>query len=95
MLTEEEVRKIADLARVRLTDEQVKKFAGQLSNVLDYVEILSEVDTEGVRPTSQVTGLANVMGEDVIEPSASSREELLGCSELPVDSKQVRVMKTI
>lgn len=95
MLTEEEVRKIAALARVALTDEQVKKFSGQLTNVLEYVEILGEVDTEGVPETSQVTGLVNVMGGDVVEASPSSREELLDCSELPVDSKQVRVLKTI
>ena len=95
MLTEEEVRKIAQLARVRLTDEQVKKFSSQLTNVLEYVEILGEVDTEGVAETSQVTGLSNVMDEDCVLESEASREELLGCSELPVDSKQVRVMKTI
>lgn len=95
MLTEEEVRKIAKLARVALTPEQVKKFAGQLTNVLDYVEILSEVDTDGVPETSQVTGLSNVMDEDEVVASEASREELLACSELPLDSKQVRVLKTI
>lgn len=95
MLTEEQVRHIAKLARISLTEEEVKKFTVQIGGVLEYVDILQEVDTEGVPETSQVTGLTNVMEEDVIVPSQSSREELLGCSELPVESHQIRVPRVV
>lgn len=95
MLTEEQVRHIAKLARIRLTDEEVKKFSKQLTDVLEYVNILAEVDTKDVVETSQVTGLKNVMEEDRLIPSQSSREELLAMSELPVDSNQVRVIKVM
>lgn len=95
MLTEEQVRHVAKLARLNLTDEEVKKFAGQLSGVLEYVDILKEVDTEGVEITSQVTGLKNVMRKDEVVPSEAKREELLACSELEVDSNQVKVMNAI
>lgn len=66
-LSKEEVEKIALLARLGLTEEEKEKFATQLSSILDYVEQLKEVKTDGVEPTAQVTGLENVMREDKIE----------------------------
>lgn len=95
MLSEEEVRHVAKLARIELSDSEVKKFSGQLSGVLDYMEILKEVDTEGVEETSQVTGLTNVLGVDEVVSGRCKREELLECSELPVDDKQIRVLPAI
>lgn len=95
MLTEDQVRHIAKLARIRLTDEEVKKFSKQLSGVLDYMDILNEVDTKNVAETSQVTGLKNVMEEDEVLPAQSGREELLKCSELPVDGNQIRVLRIV
>ncbi|MBI4975182.1 Asp-tRNA(Asn)/Glu-tRNA(Gln) amidotransferase subunit GatC [Candidatus Peregrinibacteria bacterium] len=95
MLTEEQVRHVAKLARLKLTDDEVKKFSKQLSGVLEYVEILKEVDVKNVIITSQVTGLSNITRGDKIEKSPSTKEELLACSELPVDSGQVRVMPAI
>jgi len=95
MLSEEEVRHIAKLARIELTEEEVRKFTVQMGGVLEYVEVLQEVDTDGVPETSQVTGLTNVMEEDEIRPSQSSREDLLGCSELPVEGKQIKVPRVV
>lgn len=77
-LTKEEVKHIALLARLGLTEEEIEKFAGQLSAILDYVKQLEEVDTEAVLPTAQVTGLENVMADDAInQAGAEVREELL------------------
>lgn len=95
MLDEAKVRHVAKLARIALTDAEVKKFSKQLSEVIDYMDILNEVTTDNVIETSQVTGLKNVMGEDKIFSSECKREELLACSELPIDSKQVRVKHAI
>ena len=95
MLTEDQVRHISKLARIRLTDAEVKKFSKQLSGVLDYMDILNEVDTKNIVETSQVTGLKNVMEEDVILPAQSGREELLKCSELSVDGNQIRVKRIV
>jgi aspartyl-tRNA(Asn)/glutamyl-tRNA(Gln) amidotransferase subunit C len=83
-LTEDEVRHVAKLARLKLTDEEVKKFAPQLSSILDYVDILNELDTERIPPTAQITGLSNVKREDAVLQSEASKEELLGCSPLPI-----------
>lgn len=95
MLDEDKVRHVAKLARISLTDKEVKKFAGQLSKVFDYMEILNEVDTKNVVETSQVTGLKNVMAKDEILRSKCKREELLECSPLPVDSDSLRVLPAI
>ncbi len=65
MLSEEEVRKVAEMARIALTDEEVAKFQKDLSSVLDYVDVLKEVDTEGLEIVSSVTGLENVDRPDV------------------------------
>ncbi len=75
MLSIEEVEHIADLARLELTEEEKAMFAEQLSSILDYVQKLNEVDTEGVEPTSQVTGLENVMRPDEIEEASAEEKE--------------------
>ena len=95
MLSDDQVKHVAKLARIKLTDEEVKKFGPQLSKVLDYMDILSEVDTKNVPETSQVTGLSNVMEKDEILTTQSTREELLDCTELPVESKQIKVSRAI
>lgn len=64
MLTPEEVKHIAKLARIELSDAEVQKFQGQLDIILEYVDKLKEVDTEGVEPTSQITGLVNRLRAD-------------------------------
>lgn len=92
MLDEDKVRHVAKLARIELKDDEVKKFTTQLSGVFEYMDILNEVDVSKVKETSQVTGLSNVMEKDELVTSQSTREELTGCSELPIDSKQVRVL---
>lgn len=94
MLTEEQVRHIAKLARLKLADEEVKKFSKQLTDILQYVEQLNEVDTKGVETTSQVTGLQNVTRKDTVKKWCA-REELLQCTELPVEKNQIRVKPVI
>ena len=63
-LSIEEVKKIAQLARIKLTPEEEKRHAATISVVLDYMKILNEVDTNGVEPTLQVTGLEDVTRPD-------------------------------
>lgn len=66
MITPDDVKKLADLARLNLTDDEVARFTTDLGSVIGYIEQLSEVDVTGVEPTSQVTGLQNVLREDVV-----------------------------
>lgn len=75
-LSTTEVAHVAQLARLRLSDEELELMRSQLSNILDYIAMLQEVDVEGVEPTAQVTGLSTVMRPDVVV-GALSREEAL------------------
>lgn len=77
-ITQEEVRHVAKLAKLTLTDQEVGKFQQQLSDVLEYVEVLSRVDTDGIEPTSQVTGIQNGVREDKPGPSLTQDEALSG-----------------
>lgn len=76
-LSKEEVLKLAKLSKLRLSDEEIEKFQKEISDILGYVEQLSSVDTEGLKPTSQVTGLENVARKDEIIDYGVSNEELL------------------
>lgn len=76
MLTDEEVLKIAELARIELSPEEVERFKNGLSTVLDYVADLQKVDTENLDIVSSVTGLENVQRED-IPVVAENRDKIL------------------
>ena len=56
---------MARLARLRLTDNEVDRMAGEMSKILEHVEKMNELDLEGVEPTSHVVELQNVLREDV------------------------------
>ncbi len=63
-ITKDEVLYVADLARLDLDETAIEKFAGQIDTILDYVDKLNEVDTEGIRPTSHAISLTNAFRED-------------------------------
>ena len=78
MLSNEEINKIAHLARLELSEKEKKQYAEQLSIVFDYVKMLEEVDTEGVAETCQVTGLEDVLRDDIVkECSEETRQKLI------------------
>lgn len=75
-LTREEVIKISQLARIELTEAEVKKLQVELSSILDYIDQLNEIDTTDVAATAQVTGLENQLRPDVVT-DVYSREDML------------------
>jgi aspartyl-tRNA(Asn)/glutamyl-tRNA(Gln) amidotransferase subunit C len=81
-LTTDDVAHVSLLANLPLTPDEIEKFKDQLSPVVSYIDELSEVDTDGVEPTSQTTGLENVMREDEIQAERIlSQEEALSGTE--------------
>ena len=68
MIDRDQVLHVAKLARLKLTDDEVDRMAGELSKILGYVETMNELDLEGVEPTSHVVDLTNVLREDVPRP---------------------------
>ena len=89
-LSADDVRHIAKLARLTLSDQEVEKFSKELSSILAYVELLQEVDTKGVEPTAHVTGLSNELREDTVEESEVSVDALLDTSPLPIVDHQIQ-----
>ncbi|MSP23060.1 MAG: Asp-tRNA(Asn)/Glu-tRNA(Gln) amidotransferase subunit GatC [Dehalococcoidia bacterium] len=75
-LTSDEVRHIATLARVELTDAEVERYREQLSSIFAHFETLGAIDTSDVPPTTQTLDLVNVEREDASRPSASTAEVL-------------------
>lgn len=63
-LSDKDIKHIADLARLELSAEELEKYGKQLSDVLNYIDQLEEVDVTDTEPTAQVTGLENVLRED-------------------------------
>ncbi len=76
-ISTDEVRRIAALAHIGLNDEEVARMAVELGQIVEFVEQLKAVDTEGVEPTDQVTGLIDVMRPDEVKPSKVTQDELL------------------
>ena len=66
-LTKEEVKHVAHLARLAITEEEAEKFAVQLAEITDFAEQLKELDTTNVEPTTHVLPLVNVLREDVAD----------------------------
>jgi aspartyl-tRNA(Asn)/glutamyl-tRNA(Gln) amidotransferase subunit C len=69
MIDREQGRHVAKLARLKLTEDEVERMAGELSQILGHVERMTELDLEGVEPTSHAVQLENVLREDVPRPS--------------------------
>lgn len=76
-LTREDVLKLARLARLDLTDEEIEEFRGEISEILHYVEQLQSVDVGDLKPTNQVTGLTDVTRPDEVRDYGYKVERLL------------------
>ena len=75
-LSPEEVRKIAHLARLAISEAEVEKFSGQLSSILEFIERLNQLDTRNVEPTSYTSASGTPMREDVAKENPA-REIIL------------------
>ncbi len=92
-LSSEEVRYIARLARLRLTEDEVAEMAEQMGEILAYVNQLNALDTEGVEPMSHVLELGNVFRKDASDIRISHEEALLNAPD--TDGTNFRVPKVI
>jgi aspartyl-tRNA(Asn)/glutamyl-tRNA(Gln) amidotransferase subunit C len=76
MIDREQVEHVARLARLKLSDEEVQRMAGELSGILEHVERINQLDLDDVEPTSHVVAVENVLRPDEPRPSWS-RDEIL------------------
>lgn len=92
MLSHDQVRHIAKLAKINLTQADVERLAPQISSILDYFAVLQEVDTTGVEETSQVTGLERVTRPDEVRMS-EIESDLLHCTPHVVEENSLKIPK--
>jgi len=75
-LSREEVEKVSLLGRLLLTDEELDRMTSQLGAILRYMELLSEVNTDGIEPMAHAIDVANVFRDDRIQPSLDRSDAL-------------------
>ena len=93
-ISQQEVEKIAHLARLDVDDELKETLAGQLSDILDYIDALKDVDVDGVTPVSGAAFMNNVLREDEQKPSPGPDVTLANAPERDQDFYVVpRVVK--
>ena len=94
-LKREQIDHIAKLARLELTEAELKKYGSQLSAVLNYVDQLKEVDTTDVEPTAQVIGLENTLRQDE-KGDWDKRESEEALKQAPeLESGQIKVKRVL
>lgn len=76
-----DIKYVANLARIRLTDKEIKRFSKQLEDILKYIDKLKELNITDIQPTSHVLGLKNIFRDDVAKPSLNSEEVLKNAPE--------------
>lgn len=93
-ISRDDVLHLAQLSSLQLKDEEVDALQQDIGNILGYIEQLGELDTKGIEPTYQVTGLQNIWRDDVVDQSSVTREQLLA---LAPESRQnsVKVPKVL
>ena len=80
-LNRKDVEHVALLSRLELSDQELDKYTEQLDAILEYIDVLNQVDTSGVEPMAHVLDLRNVMRPDVVQPSLPREEALQNAPE--------------
>lgn len=75
-INESQVRKVARLSRLDLTDAEVAEFTGQLSAILEYVDKMNELDTENVEPLAHCLAISNIFRQDCVKDSLGTEKTL-------------------
>ena len=94
-ISKEEVRHLAELSSISLSDDEVSNLQTDLGNIVEYIEQLSELNTDGVEPTYSVSKNQNVWREDEINDYGVKRTELLKLAGNNVEDNQVKVPKVL
>jgi len=92
-ISRDDVLGLARLSSLALTDDEVDALSGDIENIINYINSLSELDTSNVEPTYQVSGRKNIWREDKVQTGVS-REDLLSLAPESLDD-QIKVPKVL
>ncbi len=90
--TSDQVRHLASLVRIELTESEVEEFRSELASILSHIDALSEIDTEGVPPTNNGADLLNVEDEDAAQPPMPLEEALANAPQREADYFRVHAV---
>lgn len=91
----EQIKHIAKLARLDLSKKEIETYQGQLDDILEYINLLNEVDVSDIEPTAQVTGLDNILREDKSE-DWEEKEREAALKEAPENEERfIRVKRVL
>lgn len=88
------MRNLAQLSNIQLSDEETESLKGDIENILAYVDMLGELDTEDVEPTYQVNGQQNVFRADAVDQGPVTKDNLIALAPESLDG-QVKVPKVL
>jgi aspartyl-tRNA(Asn)/glutamyl-tRNA(Gln) amidotransferase subunit C len=93
-LSVKDVLKLAALSKLELTEDELIEFTQEINDIIKYVDQLGDVDVDGLEPTSQVTGLTNVMRKDEVINYSAKSDDLL--KNVPnVENNYIKVKRTL
>lgn len=93
-INKEDIKHIAELSRLKLSEEEISKLGNELGAILNYIEKLNEVDTKNIEPTAQVSGLSDVWRED--KAYDWDKEEVIAAlSHSEIENGQVKVKRIL
>lgn len=93
-LSRDDVLRLARLARLQISEEEIALYQNELSSILQYVEHMQKADVTGLQPTTQVTGLTNVMRDDTVVDYGVTPDQLLRLAPRTED-RQIKVKRMI
>lgn len=93
-ITTTDVQNLAQLSQIQLGDDEAESLKKDLGDILAYIDMLGELNTDGVEPTYQVNGLKNVLRDDVVDQGVVTRGDLLAVAPETLDN-QVKVPKVL
>lgn len=94
-VTADTLQQLAKLSALELSQEEVGDFSNDIEQILGYIDQLADLQTDGVEPTYQVTGLSNVWRQDKVDEELLSRESLLELTQGNASNNQIRVPKVL
>ena len=94
-LTKQQIQHIATLARIDLKDDEIEEYGSKISAIIDYIGQLQEVDVTNIEPTAQVTGLENIMREDLIEDCDNGIQNAALKQAADTEDKQIKVQRIL
>lgn len=93
-LSRDDILKLAQLARLDISEEEIESYQKELTSILQYVEQIQNTDVTGLKPTTQVTGLTNVMRADEVQDYGVSSDDLLRLAP-NIQDRQLKVKRMI